>query len=314
MNDYLDVCIEAVKAAGEICRKIQAQLVSEDTLVKKDRSPVTVADFASQAKICSILRRHFPDIPVVGEEDTRDLIKKENRDLLERIADQVPGWSTHDIISAIEWGTGEPGPIFFTLDPIDGTKGFLRGEQYAVALALIRDGIVALGVLACPNLDVFGPGSTGSIVYAERGKGAFGWSMAGGNRERLSVSPADGNSTVRFLTSVESGHSNHGRQSDIMAAFGERRQSIQMDSQAKYAMLARGDAEVYLRLPSPKTPDYREKIWDHAAGSIIVQEAGGRVTDIDGRELDFNAGRKLVNNTGIIGSNGRLHDTILDEL
>ena len=61
MGSCLSVCIDAVRAAGETCRKIQMQLVSEDTLVKEDRSPVTVADFASQAKICGMLRRHFPD-------------------------------------------------------------------------------------------------------------------------------------------------------------------------------------------------------------------------------------------------------------
>jgi 3'(2'), 5'-bisphosphate nucleotidase len=78
--------------------------------------------------------------------------------------------------------------------------------------------------------------------------------------------------------------------------------------------VARGDAAIYLRLPSPKTPDYRECIWDHAAGAIIVEEAGGRVTDALGGELDFSQGRKLEKNRGIVASNGHLHSAILEEI
>jgi 3'(2'), 5'-bisphosphate nucleotidase len=86
---------------------------------------------------------------------------------------------------------------------------------------------------------------------------------------------------------------------------------VRLDSQAKYGVVARGDAAIYLRLPSPKQPDYREKIWDHAAGALIVQEAGGRVTDALGSDLDFSYGHKLEKNRGIIVSNGQLHPAIL---
>ncbi len=233
MDEYLKICIDAVRAASEICRKIQTRLVGEDTLTKKDRSPVTVADFASQAVVCRMLHRHFPDIPVVGEEDARDLQEPENRDLLERIAHFLHGWSENEIVSAVDKGTGSPGSIFFTLDPIDGTKGFLRGDQYAVALSLIRDGTVVLGVLGCPNL-AFGEGELpGTIAYAQIGKGAFGQPLSGGAGHRLAVSRMDGSGTVRFLESVESGHANHGQQAQIMGAFGDRRKSVRIDSQAK---------------------------------------------------------------------------------
>jgi 3'(2'), 5'-bisphosphate nucleotidase len=87
-----------------------------------------------------------------------------------------------------------------------------------------------------------------------------------------------------------------------------------MDSQAKYAVLAAGHGELYLRLLSPKQLDYREKIWDQAAGSLIVEEAGGRVTDLHGHPLDFSAGRELRNNRGILASNGLLHSIALKAL
>ena len=83
-----------------------------------------------------------------------------------------------------------------------------------------------------------------------------------------------------------------------------------MDGQTKYAIVARGEAAIYLRLPS--RPGYQEKIWDHAAGSLIVEEAGGRVTDVHGRPLDFSAGRVLGNSGGIVVTNGVIHDAVLE--
>jgi 3'(2'), 5'-bisphosphate nucleotidase len=87
-----------------------------------------------------------------------------------------------------------------------------------------------------------------------------------------------------------------------------------MDSQAKYAAVASGQAVLYLRLPSPKSPDYREKIWDHAAGVIVVEEAGGQVSDMTGKPLDFSKAAKLVDNRGVVVSNGEIHQQVLTAL
>ena len=87
-----------------------------------------------------------------------------------------------------------------------------------------------------------------------------------------------------------------------------------MDSQAKYAVLAAGKGDLLLRLLSPSRPDYREKIWDQAAGSIVLEEAGGKITDLHGKELDFRTGRSLTNNRGILASNGALHGAALQAL
>ncbi|MFB6231728.1 MAG: inositol monophosphatase family protein, partial [Salinibacter sp.] len=89
--------------------------------------------------------------------------------------------------------------------------------------------------------------------------------------------------------------------------------SIRIDSQAKYAIVARGEAEIYLRLPRPGT-DYTERIWDHAAGSLVVQAAGGTVTDMHGEPLDFTHGHLLEENTGVVATNGPLHDEVIDAL
>ena len=74
-------------------------------------------------------------------------------------------------------------------------------------------------------------------------------------------------------------------------------------------MVARGDASIYLRLPHG---GYRENVWDHAAGALIVSEAGGLVSDIDGRPLDFTTGTRLTANRGIVATAAPIHATVLE--
>jgi len=87
---------------------------------------------------------------------------------------------------------------------------------------------------------------------------------------------------------------------------------VRIDSQVKYAAVAAGLAEIYIRPRSRE--DWRERIWDHAAGAAIVEGAGGRVTDLDGELLDFTAGPTLENNRGVLVTNGAVHDVVLGAL
>jgi len=84
-----------------------------------------------------------------------------------------------------------------------------------------------------------------------------------------------------------------------------------MDSQVKYGVLSRGGGELFARLPRP---GYLEWIWDHAAGSVVIQEAGGQVTDVDGNAIDFGLGAKLSKDVrGILASNGgQFHEKLLE--
>ena len=70
-----------------------------------------------------------------------------------------------------------------------------------------------------------------------------------------------------------------------------------------------GDADIYLRLPTRK--GYQEKIWDHAGGVLIVEEAGGTVTDIHGKPPEFNHGATLAVNQGMVVTNGKFHDAVI---
>lgn len=314
--------LRIVRQASLLVKQVQAEMVST-ALTKDDRSPVTVADFASQALIGRALSETFPNQPLVGEEDSAELRQPAGRNTLEQVAQFVssytPQATPENVCSWIDHGAGEPADQFWTLDPIDGTKGFLRGNQYAVALALIVNGQVQIGVLGCPNLEEgykSNPGGRGTLAISVRGEGAWLTSL---ENERdpfseLHVSDTNVATQARLLRSFESGHTNIGQIDYFAQELRVEVEPVRMDSQAKYVLLALGKGELYLRLMSSKQPDYREKIWDQAAGSLIVEEAGGRVSDLHGRVLDFTTGRTLLNNRGILASNGILHDEALQAL
>lgn len=316
----LELAIDAVTKAGLLARSIQEGMIGSGTIIKEDRSPVTVADYSVQALICHMIKDIFPDDNIVGEEDSGELSDPQNAEILSKVTSylstSIPGLSEGDVCGLIDLGGGRPEGRFWTLDPIDGTKGFIRGDQYAVALALIEDGEILVGALACPNLGLVSgdDGERGSVFAAAKGEGTFMTPLSGGETVRINVSTVSDSGAAKMVESVEAAHGNHSGQSALARSLGITNESVRMDSQAKYGAVARGEAELYIRMPSPKTPDYREKIWDHGAGKIVVEEAGGRVTDIFGKDLDFTKGRKLEDNRGVLVSNGLFHDKIVNAI
>ena len=311
--------IEAALSAAKLCQAVRANI--PDRMEKEDRSPVTVADFGSQAIICRALAAAFPQDPVVGEEDATSLRSPEMSEQLAQVTEyvkqQVPNPSTEDVTQWIDHGNGEPAERFWTSDPIDGTKGFLRGDQYAIALALIEEGEVKVGILGCPalSLDLAPPlDQTGLLFVAVRGEGTRVRPLSEDNWNTMRVTSPDDKDHLRFVESVEAAHGDQSQQTAIAQKAGITSPSLRMDSQAKYGAVAAGAAALYLRLPSPKKPDYRENIWDHAAGAIVVEEAGGRTSDMYGKPLDFSVGAKLFQNRGIVVSNGSLHEAVLAAL
>ena len=326
--------IAAVRHAARLCQAVQSSITA-DSLEKKDKSPVTIADFGSQAIVCRAIGDAFPDDPIVGEEDSAELQEPGNEAFLTRILQELAAVgldaSADDACAWIDrggWnGEGLPGERFWTLDPIDGTKGFLRGQQYAISLAMIENGQIAAAVVGCPNLpleatargasadeSVIASGA-GSLLVAAKGAGAFVLPIDGDSEfdpasaMRISVSQVSDFAEARLCESVESGHSSHSHSAQIASELGIVHEPARLDSQAKYAVVARGEADIYLRLPT--RPGYREKIWDHAGGVLVTEEAGGKVTDVAGKPLDFTHGRELRENRGVIVTNGPLHEQVL---
>ena len=320
-SSEIEIALAAVREAGRLCREVQAR-IEPGTLEKADRSPVTVADYGSQALVCRALGDAFPDDPIIAEEDSASLRDPENAAILDGVVAHVraagpdPDADAGTVCRWIDRGNAtDYSDRFWTLDPIDGTKGFLRGGQYAVALALVVGGRVRAAALCCPNLEGTPGGSTGegTVFTAVDGAGTLQYPMPDGAAPRpVRVSPETDTTRIRFCESVEAAHSSHDDAARIAGALGITAPGVRLDSQAKYAVVARGEADAYLRLP--RTAAYVEKIWDHAAGSLVITEAGGRVSDIHGRDLDFGHGHLLSGNSGVIVSNGRLHDTILDTI
>jgi 3'(2'), 5'-bisphosphate nucleotidase len=318
LGDDAIIAARAVAAAVDVARIVEEE-AAHGALTKLDTSPVTVADFAVQAVVAARLSRQRPDIPVIAEEDASSLRAPGAAGLASRVAEVV---SAHDrnvdpdrVLEWIDRGGAAPEGTFWTLDPIDGTKGLLRGGQYAIALALVVDGRVEVGVLACPRLTM-GPagrqGQPGGMAVAARGRGAWWTSPSGGDVVRMSVSTLVKAADARVLHSYESAHTDLARCRSVLAALEVRPAPIPMDSQAKHVVLAAGAADVLLRAPT--RPGVHEAIWDHAAGCLVVEEAGGRVTDLQGRRLDFSTGRTLSRNDGLLASNARLHDAFLRAL
>ncbi|KAL0449837.1 UNVERIFIED_CONTAM: SAL1 phosphatase [Sesamum latifolium] len=324
---------KAASLAARLCQKVQKALSQSDVQSKSDKSPVTVADYGSQALISFILEKEFPSVPfsLVAEEDSGDLRKEESGETLHRITElvnetlatdgmnDISPLSEEDVLKAIDNGKSEGGSHgqHWVLDPIDGTKGFLRGDQYAIALALLDEGKVVLGVLACPNLplasiarrdqSISGDG-VGCLFFAQVEAGTYMQSLDGSTPTKVHVTAIENPEEASFFESYEAAHSSHDLSGLIARKLGVKAPPVRIDSQAKYGALSRGDGAIYMRFPRK---GYREKIWDHAAGYIVVAEAGGVATDAAGNPLDFSKGRYLDLDTGIIVTNQKLMPCLL---
>ncbi|WP_204103015.1 MULTISPECIES: 3'(2'),5'-bisphosphate nucleotidase [Spirulina sp. CCY15215] len=309
--------IAAVTAAAKLCETIRRK--KSQPLTKEDTSPVTIADFGAQAIICQALGENFPEDAIIGEEDASILQQSDRQEvfsgLVGLIQDILPHSTPDDILHWIDRGNGKIAPRYWTLDPIDGTKGFIRGDQYAIALALVENGDLKLGILGCPALPLDPTDANsgkGLIFLAVRGEGTQMLSLEDNTSQTAKVNGTNDPQTLRLITSVEAGHSDRNKQEALMTALGMTSPPLRMDSQAKYAAVARGEADLYSRIPPKDRRDKQENIWDHAAGAIVLEEAGGRVTDLDGKPLDFSLGEKLTANRGILASNGIIHDRALE--
>ncbi|XP_041024870.1 PAP-specific phosphatase HAL2-like [Juglans microcarpa x Juglans regia] len=360
----LDVAVRAVQMACSLCQRVQDSLISKSNdqiKSKDDNSPVTVADWSVQATVSWLLSEYFgrKNLSIVAEEDVQKLSKADASELLVAVVNIVneclaeaprfglkcpdKALGTSEVLEAISHCNSSGGPTgrFWTLDPVDGTLGFVRGDQYAIALALIEDGEVVLGVLGCPNYPMrkewlsyhhryhriitkLTPPTSeswdkGFVTYAMKGSGkAWMQPLLQSNKKLVwpnsarpvRVSSIDDPGSATFCEPVERANSSHSFTAGLAHTMGLRKQPLRVYSMVKYAAIARGDAEIFMKFARA---GYKEKIWDHAAGVVIIQEAGGMVTDARGNPLDFSKGIYLEGlDRGVIASAGpKLHDKII---
>ncbi len=242
----VDAALEAARAAGEIA--MQYYRAGVEVTLKADRTPVTQADREAEQAIRAVLRRAFPDTGFLGE----------------------------------EFGAQGPSDRRWIIDPIDGTKNFVRGiPVWAVLIALEEQGEVTTGVVLNP--------ASGDCFWARRGEGAFQ------DGERLRVSEI---ATLAEATLLHSGL-------NLLRATAHWDGFVRLvDATCRqrgfgdyfgYGLVAQGRAELYAEVDL--------KPWDIAAVKILVEEAGGRLTDFSGRPTIYDG--------TVLASNGRLHDEAL---
>lgn len=330
---------KAVRLASQLCRKVQQQLKDDESVSKDDASPVTVADYGAQALVAWSLQNSFGanGFSMVAEEASNDLREPSGAKMAARIADLVnetlaegqleAKLDSSDILNLIDSGRSEGGSQgrHWVLDPIDGTRGFVGQRQYAICLGLLDAGEAVVGVLGCPNLpqtalvDADGEagaasrsseGGVGCLFAAQKGHGAFVGPLRGDEAagQALQLSDLADVSEARFMESYESAHSDQSFTSRLARKLGVTKAPLRLDSQTKYGALARGDALINLRFPHA---GYREKIWDHVAGVVIVIEAGAVVSDASGNALDFGKGRWLDLDRGIVTSTPTVHAALI---
>lgn len=326
------VAEQVVLHASILTNQVQST-VSE--ISKDDKSPVTIADFAAQALIICALRHAFPDDGFLGEEDSSTL--RSNEQLSNKVyelllrATEVPGFelhkpkSVHEMLDCIDLGghgRGGDNGRFWVMDPVDGTAAFLKGQQYAVSLALIEDGKEVVGVLGCPNISAemtrvsekdIDTNGVGIMLSATRGQGSTSRTMTRQGLEgamALNILEPFSSSKLHLIDCLVDKACRH----DIIAQLADDFKAISPNTDIlslhiRYAALVVGGCDVHFCVPA--SPKVKMHIWDHAGSQLIFTELGGKVTDLDGKDIDFGAGRGLNRNRGLIAARGKVHKPLL---
>ncbi|HEY0033047.1 MAG TPA: 3'(2'),5'-bisphosphate nucleotidase CysQ, partial [Devosia sp.] len=228
------LAVDAAIAAAQVIMDVYARPIVAAS--KADGSPVTEADAAAEAVILRLLKP--TNIPVLGEESVA--------------AGIIP----------------ELGERYFVVDPLDGTKEFIkRNGEFTVNIALVEHGTPVMGVVLAP---------TSGDIFIGDGTGAFYCSVQDGAadaRRPIQVSAA---TPLRIVASRSHGHAALASLCETMAV----EEDVSVGSSLKFCLLARGDAQLYPRF----TPTCE---WDTAAGQAVLEAAGGAVVTLDGERMAY---------------------------
>jgi 3'(2'), 5'-bisphosphate nucleotidase len=245
----LEALVGAARDAGaEILRLVA---VGYEVETKADASPVTACDRAAEAIILEALAKAAPGVPVIAEEEVA--------------AGRIPAH----------------GDTYFLVDPLDGTKEFVRGgDDYTVNIGLIVDGVPRLGVVYQPALDQLWGGLVGAGAFVEEGAARRAITTRPLGEERAAV--------------ASKSHFNQAT-ADYLAAAAGACDYVSVGSSLKFCLVAQGQADIYPRL-SPTSE------WDTAAGHAVLLAAGGRVDGPDGGPLRY--GKTAFLNRGFCATGG----------
>ena len=294
-KEELNLVADLIKNASKITEWFRKE--GFQSFQKQDESPVTLADYASQIFIISKLKEYFPEDQIIAEEEDNVFVDKKAMEVIMECYNSLNLEKISNIKQIISY-RGSPSKRQWTIDPIDGTKGFQKGLSYAIGISLMVQSELCVGAIGIPNYDERGK----AIFIAEKDQGAK--SSYGENEFILiKVSNQKNLKKARFL------HSLHYDQPWTlkfidMAGITDR---IQMDSMGKFCKVADGTADIYLR-----PINYQPYSWDYCPGDLILREAGGKVTDLNGNGIKYENKRCLLPTPGFLASNGILHSEVLD--
>jgi 3'(2'), 5'-bisphosphate nucleotidase len=248
-GELVEAIADAAREAGEAILTVVRR--GFDVEAKHDQSPVTEADRAAELVILAALARAAPGVPVIAEEEVA--------------AGRIPA---HD-------------DIYFLVDPLDGTKEFVRGgDDYTVNIGLIEHGSPKLGVVFAPATGRLHGGCVGDCAWLDEGSG----------RNRITTRPR-----AEKLTAVASkSHLNQATIDYLQQAAGGC-DYVSVGSSLKFCIVAEGDADIYPRA-SPTSE------WDTAAGHAILLAAGGLVDGPDGSPLRY--GKRAFLNRAFVATSG----------
>ena len=266
IDHLLQISLSSVEKAMDTARTIHSNKHSLLIGNKPDNTPVTLADYCCQYIIMKELKEKFPNIPIIAEEDPTLITDN----FAVAIRDQLnePNLTKGQIQKVIDKSDCSNCDLFWALDPIDGTRGFLleEGGQYCICLALLKKNEDSqsyepvIGILGCPDLVKY------ELVYSVRGKGIFINHRPFPKRRRpIEKSLNDVKITIPRIT-FQGSHFPF-----------KPKEVITMDSQCKYVILLNGTIDIYYRPLKAFPSEYREKIWDHAAGICIMRSWRGNI-------------------------------------
>ncbi|MFX0081364.1 MAG: 3'(2'),5'-bisphosphate nucleotidase CysQ [Candidatus Hodarchaeota archaeon] len=294
-NRELKIAVELVRKATEITEWFRKR--GFNSFLKDDRSPVTLADLASQIYIISELRNHFSEDMMIAEEENTEFIDNMTENQINKCFNELNLGDLIDIKEKLDY-RGKPSQRQWTIDPVDGTMGFQKGLHYAVGIGFMVNSIPKVCTISVPNYN----GKSLAIFSAVEGKGA----QVAFDKEDFSpinVSQQEDLKSIRFCHSL---HYDKPWVIEFARKIGIK-EFLQIDSMAKFCMVADGSADLYIK-PLDLNPT---NSWDFMPGDLLVREAGGTVTDLNGVRLEFRENKCLWTGPGIIASNGIVQEKIL---
>ncbi|ATA22708.1 3'(2'),5'-bisphosphate nucleotidase CysQ [Brenneria goodwinii] len=238
----LEHICQLARDAGDAIMQVYDGHQPVEVAHKKDDSPVTAADLAAHRVIKAGLAAAYPDIPLLSEEDP-------------------PQWSERQ-----RWQR------YWLVDPLDGTKEFLkRNGEFTVNIALIDNGQAVLGVVYVPVTDVMYAAADGEA-----------WKEEKGERRQIAVHDAR-----PPLVVVSRSHADDKELKDYLSQLGDH-QTVSIGSSLKFCLVAEGKAQLYPRFGPTN-------VWDTAAGHAVAVAAGAQVNDWQGKPLSYAPRESFLN-------------------